>query len=91
MNGLIDCEMEMHPSIIQSYARVLLFDILYYKLHVPNRYTRINSVAITGLRLMALSQATVHVLLRGCVKPHQREREIDFANFQVKTLELFFV
>jgi hypothetical protein len=29
--------MEMHPSINQSYAAVLLFDMLYYKLHVPNR------------------------------------------------------
>jgi len=70
---------------------MLLFDMLYYKLHVPNRYTRINSVAITGLRLMALNQAAVHVLPRGCVKPHQKEGEIYFANFQVKTLELLFV
>jgi hypothetical protein len=82
--------MEMHPSIIQSYAGMLLFDMLYYKLHVPNRYTRINSVAITGLRLMALNQAAVHVLPRGCVKPHQKEGEIYFANFQMETLELFF-
>jgi hypothetical protein len=83
--------MEMQPSRIQSYAGVLLFDMLCYKLHEPNRCTRINSVAITGLRLMALNQAAIHVLPRGCVKPRQREREIYFANFQMKTLEILFV
>lgn len=62
--------MEMHPSITQTYAGGLLFDMLYCKLHVSNRYTRINSVAITGLRLLALNQAAVHVLTRGCVKHH---------------------
>lgn len=60
--------MEMNPSIIQSYSVGLLFDMLYYKLHVPNRNTRINSVAITGLRLLALNQAAVNILPRGCVK-----------------------
>jgi len=70
---MIDCEMEMLPSIIQSYAEMLLFDMQYYKLHLSNSYTRVDSVTITGLRLMALNQTTVHVLSRGCVKPYQRE------------------